>query len=99
MNEKGKLSLEDIKIGASVPNEVLERVMKESIEKGKNGDPQGMINIALSYKNGTNGYPKDIKKAKNMLQAVVDAKGKWSGIAQLELDDIKKEKKKFLKFW
>lgn len=100
MSENGKITLDDIVIGASVPKEAMDRVMKDSIEKGKKGDPQGMLNIALSYRNGTNGYPKDLKKAKNMLQAVADSKGTWSGIAQEELNDMKKERRKnFFKFW
>lgn len=65
-------------------------VVRKSHEEGKKGDPLGMVNIAISYKNGVNGYPKDREKAKRILQAVIDlnASSMAVSLAELELKDL-----------
>ena len=64
-----------------------EEIVKRSLEKGKNGDPMGMLNIGLSYINGRNGYPKDVEKGRRILQTVIDIAPDSSaaGLAQLAL--------------
>ena len=78
----------NIKIGDPLPN--ADKIIKESLESGKNGDPMGMLNIGVSYKNGVNGYPKDREKAKRIFQTVIDIapNSQAASIAKLELSDI-----------
>ena len=78
----------NIKVGDVIPNG--DALIKKTLEEGKSGDPMGMLNIGVSYKNGVNGYPKDREKAKRIFQTVIDiAPGtQAAGLAKLELSDI-----------
>ena len=84
----------NVKKSAPVLREYTETEFKshvqESIEKGKNGDPMGMVNIAISYKYGKNGYEMDREKAKRILQAIIDidANPMAVSIAQEEMKDL-----------
>ncbi len=82
------MGINDIRLGDSVPN--AEEIINKSLEKGKSGDPMGMLNLGVSYKNGVNGFQKDIEKAKRIFQVVIDiAPGSMAAnLAKYELDSM-----------
>ena len=78
----------NIKVGDVLPNS--DALIKKTLEEGKSGDPMGMLNIGVSYKDGVNGYPKDREKAKRIFQTVIDIapNTQAAALAKLELSDI-----------